>query len=508
MVPRLEVNIARDSDLLCNGFNYSSTLLVSEGTHAKIFKLQQQTERLSDLYADIFGGAANNDHEEIKKIRKYFQGAYDKLNSTLGNGTAQLYLDERSKRLQEFAPKAINIRNKLDQVWAWGNVVKEVASKTAAGFMLVQDTKEFKFYFGTRSKSAAIKTHLQDPYSIRFSNFVLKGMPLALSVAWGTEKVIKKVFDWFPPEHFSGLEDSRKNIAEMAEDFRQRSKDAKNTWDDSAVVTALVREYGEDGHQFLKSLMIETDRSAYNYMVALQRKPTKFMQADEQMAESGVTSASLQLMYALLEEARFLHTFGKNNQPVVEKLDTDPEFPNTRVLLKAKDSSKGDAQPSSRARHNGREKVNFNSIEHWDYNSNWPETLKYLEKKANELSRSNSPTIQKEVAEYLKGAKAGDARCMALLALHCVNGTFRISNSSEVFRIAKQLYTPAASQGDPDAQYCLGLLHKGRADQLGEYTQTGENTQSAVDWLTKAAEQGHVEAKKNLEQMRTSRRSV
>ena len=73
------------------------------------------------------------------------------------------------------------------------------------------------------------------------------------------------------------------------------------------------------------------------------------MNADDHLAESETTSASLQLMYALLAEAYFINTFEKNNQPVVKTLEGDPKSPGTCVLLETKNPSKEDVQPSSRA---------------------------------------------------------------------------------------------------------------------------------------------------------------
>ena len=494
LIARQKDDVAEDSSQWRKGLNYSSTHYVSDGTHAAVSQLELP-ERQSDIYADIFGGVANNDNENIREIREFLQETHGKLRNALGDDTAQLYLDKRRDQLEEVATKARNIRDKLDQVWAWGNLAKTVTSKIGGAAMLVQDAQKFMFDFGTRPKSAETRIPLQDPYSFGFKTFVFKGMALAVSAAWGTEMAIKKAFDWYPPEHFTGLKDSRKDIAKMAEDLREPGKLAKNMRAEKTVADALDREYGKDGRQFLERLMNEVDRSAYHYMQALNSNPSRFMQADDHLAESGVTSASLQLMYACLEEARFIDPFGQGNHPVVKELDLDPDFPGTCVLLEAKNPSKQGAQSSSQARHDKRAQVNFNSIEQWDYNSGWRKTLEDLGSKASKLALSDSATNWPQVESYLREAKKGDARCMFELGRLCERGIFRISQSTEVRRIAKQLYTPAANKGNSEAQYCLGLLH---ANNRFSGRLRLQEIQIAMEWLTKAADEGHRQAQEEL----------
>ena len=59
---------------------------------------------------------------------------------------------------------------------------------------------------------------------------------------------------------------------------------------------------------------------------------------------------------------------------------------------------------------------------------------------------------------------------------------------------AVEWYTKAAEQGDKDAQYALALCY-----QNG--TGIAKDEAQAKDWLTKAVEQGHEPAKEALEKM-------
>jgi hypothetical protein len=56
---------------------------------------------------------------------------------------------------------------------------------------------------------------------------------------------------------------------------------------------------------------------------------------------------------------------------------------------------------------------------------------------------------------------------------------------------AARWYRLAASQGDPDAQYCLGILYDNGAGVT-------QNDSEAVKWFHLAADQGHAKAQNNL----------
>jgi len=53
------------------------------------------------------------------------------------------------------------------------------------------------------------------------------------------------------------------------------------------------------------------------------------------------------------------------------------------------------------------------------------------------------------------------------------------------------LYQPAAENGDPEAQYNLGLLYL-------EGNGVKKNEKLGAEWIQKAADQGHIAAKKKL----------
>lgn len=491
MVAQSEDNGTEDNSPWCTGLN-QSIYYTSDATAAMIYDQNRQLpERQSDLYTDIFGDAANDNNKDIREIRGK---AHNKLRDTLGNATAQTFLDKRRTQLDEVVTKARNIRDKMDQAWVWANGAKKMINVTVGAWMFKQGEKEIAFYFGIRPETGTILTPPPDSY--RLGGTIISGitsLPLAMATAWGTDMAMRKGFDWFPPEHFFGLDESRKEIAEMAENFRELSENAKITRDDTNVAEALVQEYGKDGHQVLGILMNITDYFAYNYMRALQSKPFRFMRADDHLKESGVTSASLLLLHALVEEARFINAFGKNNQPVVKKVCLNNKYPTRHVVLKVMAPSKGNAQSSSQAQHKERAKVNFNAVKYWDYSTDWKKLLEHLESRVRDLSRTKDTPDLKKADQYLIRAKTGDAKFMALLANLCAQGIFQLPDIAETNRIAKQLYTPAADQGDPDAQYRLGLLHKPPAERVGI-----QDDQTAVDWLTKAADQGHRQAQEEL----------
>ena len=507
LLPRQKKGVAGDGQWR-KGLNYSSTVFASESTCAE-FNLLPKPDRQSDLYADIFGGLVNSDNRNIKND---FEDGHDKLRAALGNDTARVYLDRRNEHLNDIATKARHIRDKLDQIWSRGQYIKWGVSKGAGGFMLAQNVKAFKLNVGTRPMSAQGEP-LQNPHSLPFKTFIFESIPVAVGAAQAAKVFTDKVHDnWWRPEYFTGLKKNRKDIAEMAEDFRERTHKAAEARATDAVVKALNQEYGEDGRKFLECLMNEVDRCAYNYMLALQSRPSKFMQADEHLDQSGVTVASHNLLIARLEEARFLNTFSKDKKPVVRVVEYDDSaLSGTVPLIEAKAPSQMDEQASSSARDGNRSPVNFNYMESWDYSRPLPQVLEYLESKAEELSLSRDmPKKEWELIESdLKAAKKGSKdkegiEAMLRLAKRCEAGTFSVPKGAELNRITKELYTPAAEHGHAEAQYHLGRLY---ADKSFTPRFGLRDTWAAVKWLTKAAEQGNYQASEALNQIPAAYRS-
>lgn len=58
-----------------------------------------------------------------------------------------------------------------------------------------------------------------------------------------------------------------------------------------------------------------------------------------------------------------------------------------------------------------------------------------------------------------------------------------------------RMYKLAAEQQDPDAQFSLGEMY---ADGIG----VPRNLEKAIDWFTKAAVNGHGDARKSLEKLK------
>ena len=486
------------------GLNYSSTHYVSQGTYARVSQLQLP-KRQSDPYADMFGGSTDDDNKDIQGIRDYVNNAHDKLYHTLGGDktVSAAMLRRRHTQLEQPATKSRDIRIKRDEVWFRGNVTKSAVPVALNAAPFINDVGVFQFRYGTDLKPIPRLPETDPDPSLELTTSLFQNIltpsrnaPFLLGLLSNVTRgwSIKKLHDWLQPEYFTGLKGSHKDMALLAEKFRQESAEAADARAGDATATVLVREYGEDGFLFLGKLMNEVDFSAYNYMLALQHRPARFMQTDDQLVESGGTSESLQLMYARIEEARFINTFGQGRHPVVEEWQPSAAFPGVDTLLVAK----APPQPSSRARHDERAQVNFDSIEHWDYSPSWNEVLNGIERNVSEQTKS-------ALNAELRAAKKGDADSLLQLAKLCEAGGLGIpKGTAEASRSAKQLYTPAANKGNVEAQYRLGRLH---ADKRFTGLDGLRNDNTAVEWLTKAAEQGHPEAQADLGLMYVANRT-
>ena len=92
--------------------------------------------------------------------------------------------------------------------------------------------------------------------------------------------------------------------------------------------------------------------------------------------------------------------------------------------------------------------------------------------------------------QSLRWAKKGKAWAMAMVGFNFAHGK-GVSESKEMARL---WFEKSAEQGDPDAQYNLGVLH-----YIGEGGPVSK--EKARLWFEKAAEQGHPRAQYNLASM-------
>lgn len=518
MAPEMLVN---QNNNQANGSNeqrndglYLSTHYVSQGAYTELNKLQLP-KRQSDLYADVFGDLADDNNKDINNIRTYVQEGLNKLCDTVGNRSISAEkLRRRDTQMSQAGTDSKDIYKKSNDGWFRGNMTKSLLPVVMNAIPFIKNVAVFQFSYSdiieptpgvtetVPGKHFEINTRLLQE---GLSPFQYKAFPMRVAGTAAFAKGIKTIHDKFQPEYFTGLGDSRKNMALLAEKFRQDSAETANTLNGGDTAAALVREYGEDGRLFLKKLMNEADLSAYNYMQALQNRPTRFMQPDEQLAESKTTSESLQFMFARYEEARFINTFGKGKkQPVVEEWRPSAAFPGIdgKPIPVVKASRSEDAQSSSRARHDERAQVDFDSIERWDYSPDWRVVLDHIERNAR--SMANWKEVKSFLNDSVSAAKKGDTNVLLEVAELCEKGALGIPKGEEASRFARQLYTAAANKGNINAQYRLGLLH---ADKRFTGLDGLRNDNVAVDWLTKAAEQGHPEAQAELGLMYATGRS-
>lgn len=504
MVPRQKNNEADGIRPQHGGLTYSSTHYVSGGTHAAMSQLS--LNRQSDSYREVFGDAVDADNEHVMKE---IDDGHLKLRRKLGDLPAQRALNKRHAQLKEAAIKGGVIRDKLDTVSTLGNGMKYLGPKGVASFMLAQRAWEVSINFKTTPEPGAESVNVG---GFTLGTVVMKNLQLALGGSLVVSEALKKGHDWWQPEYFTGLGAKHKAMAVLAEDFRVNSKGAAKTRAGSAVAAALRQAYGEGGRDFLESAMNEVDRSAYDYMRALQRR-TRPIPVDQHLAEAGVTSASVELMHARVEEARFINTFTgrmKDEQAVVEYWRPDPVFSGADALLRAKDPRVEDMLPSSRARQDDRAEADLDAPTRWNYSSisshTLLETLEYLEGKVENLEGEAGETDWQQFKWDLSAAKKGDRDSMFRLAEKCEKGLsdLDIEEGTDAYRIAMQLYAAAAYKGDVEAQYRLGHL---QADKRFTGQAGLRNDSAAVEWLTLAAENGHPQAQAELGLMHAAGRT-
>lgn len=491
MAPKQDKN-ERETLIKQRGLNYSSTHYVSEGAHAALGQLELNP-RQSDVYADLF------DHKgEIQTPAKsQVDAAHEKLRRVLGNTSTQRLQDHRHTHLAETAIRASVLRDKLDTIDYYRGKVKYLLPKAVTTFWFAESAWAISVKFGSVPKEGPAEPVGGLGFTLSTApaqNLApAQNMPLAFATSWAMGEVIKRAIDWFHPHYFTGLDNHRKNIARLAEDFLNNSKVASEARAGGTAAANLVQAYGESGRDFLEGLMNEVDRSAYDYMLALSKRGRP-MPPDEHLAGTGVTSSALELTYARLEEARFIHTFSgrlQDDHAIVKYWQPGAAFANLGGAKIAEDPLGQEMRHLSRVRNDNVAEGGETKL--WDYTRTIDETLAYLERRTSEFS--GIPKNWKQIKQSLAASKKGDAKAMFQLAKLSEQGALGIPKDLVAMTIAKQLYFPAAQQGDPEAQYRLGCLN---SDEHGTGRPGLRDDSAAVKWLTLAANQDHPEAQARL----------
>lgn len=365
MVPKQTNDEDDGSSQWHKGLNYVATHYVSKDNYNELNQLKLKPGK-SDIYADIFSAgtvldsqgtsdSATNvfgartavDNPGVKRIRESDAKSRATVLSVLGDKSAQSVYEKWYEQLGKAAVVGGEIRDELNIVGNRGWWGKKLTPIGLSHLMLSKSAWEFTVRFGTVPESTQGGPQPLN-HGLTLSTAIVQNFRYPLGVSWVAGDTFKKLHDWWQPKYMTKIEDSRKDMAKLAEDFRQNSCDARAVRAGGTAAKNLVQTYGQDGRDFLEELMTTVSHSGYNYMEALQRSTPRSMPADEHLAETGVTSAARQLTYSRLEMARFVNTFTdrpEGGQAVVKYWkpgDDDPVFRGVNSLLWAKDPFRKD----------------------------------------------------------------------------------------------------------------------------------------------------------------------
>lgn len=485
-----QVGKERSTSLLApQGLNYGNRHYLSESGYKALEEAVLPASQ-ENLYADLF--AVNP--RQVSGPQSQVNQAHSQLRKVLGDNTAGAKLDERHGLLGLAATKAKVIKSKRDLIQKTGSWVKYLAPKALGLFMLAESSGAFAMRLGTIPRNGSPEDF--SGVDVSFTTVPFQNLPFAFCVSWLGGEMLKKTHDWLQPQYLTGLDKNFKEVSTLADDLRKVSLDAANARMGGDAAANLVRTYGEHGRDFLEGLMNEVDLSAYNYLLALKRVGPA-MPVEQLFATTGVSAASLQLTSARLEEARFVQTFtGRSKEGNAIVKDWTPSVAFSTLGQKKRiaiDPSGRNRSQVHRTRADFSEPVGPGRL--WDYSRKLDEALVYVEGKAKELfSLDKTPETEKSWAGIkadLKAMMSYDAQAMFRVGVQLEKGVLGIPAGVEAVNLAKHFYLPAATQGDREAQYRLGLLY---SQSHGFGMQGLKNDKLAAEWLTKAADQEHPEA--------------
>jgi len=510
LVPRQEIDQQARQNL-----NILSTHYVAPQTHQELLGLQLG-DRRSDIYGHVFG-ANSCGNDDCRRRVGNANAALLRVLDRPDLRQAQDVKDVRASLTRRFvqlglaATRGKAIRDDLAKISSRGQTTKFVATKLIQTAAVMENTLELDIGINWRLKvkprdgSEVIKQDASLGRSLNTKAF--ENLPLAFAGTCVATQALSLAHDWIQPTYFTSIGAKRRDLAAAAEEFRADSEKAAGLRAGGHAAQAIVETYGERGRDFLESAMNEVDRSVYDYMQALQRQVPRAMPPDEQLTLTGVTSASLQATYARLEEARFLHAFtdrGPDLDAVVEAWRPAQELPGAGVLLRATVQPRQNLDSGTRVRHDhSAEDPSCSEADppRWDYAPDLSTALAELGRAAGNISGwGDYLRIQKDLAS----ARKGNAQALTRLGELCEDGRAGKVRGPAANRTAQSLYEAAAAGGDVQGQYRLGRMHARRQTSAP----AGRSRDpEAVQWLTRAAEQGHAEAQAELGVLHVSGRS-
>lgn len=491
-VPRHKKNEAGRPGRPQQGLAFQSTHFLAADDHAELRQLNLPLDRQSDVYGHVFGAGANDNAACTRRVGNG-QAA---LIRALGDGPESAHArgihDTRFDQLGQAATSGNTIHGKLESIWSRGRAFKSAANNGIHAWAVAGAMPEVAMQIKVRVRHPEEGDEAGREMSLAgvLPSFGSWSPPVAMLGGLAAKKGINLVHDWVQPKYFTSIGARREDLEGLAERFRANAKVASDARAGSAGA-GIVKAYGEDGRDYLEHAMNETDRSAYDYMKAMQR-PTRWAQEpDQHLVETGATSAAIQVTVARLAEARFLNTFagrGDKAQPVVH-VWTPPEHPEAGDLIVATDPLIGTPPANGRAR---KDVPAADRPQRWDYRPAQGAVLAEVGKLLVQIpSWGDYALAQRDFVL----AKSGNRVAQVRLGEMSEQGRLGTAQGQACQRMAEELYDGAARLGDKQAQYRLGRMHaEGRASMKAGR----QSDRLAAEWLEKAAVQGHHEAQAEL----------
>jgi hypothetical protein len=475
--------------------DFGSTHFTSARNYTELRRLSLP-DRQFNAYGHTFGMGAQDNADSRLRVRN----GHAELIRMLGNGQesshARQVHEQRFDQLGEAATTGNLIHDALERVWNRGRVTTQAITSSLQGWALSGAMPEVAVDLKVRVGGEGGRQLSMARVIPEFGNW----NPMAAFIGGlAVKKGFNLVHDFVQPEYATGIGARRNDLGVLAEKFRVNAEQASQLRAGSAGA-GIVQAYGEDGRDHLEDAMNETDRSGYDYMMAMQRQTRWAMEPDRHLADTGAASAAIQASLARFAEADFLTRFagrGKEARPVVYYWQP-PELPEGAHVSAATDPLTGSPPANARAR---RDVPEADRPQRWDYRPDQGVLLTEVGKTLAQIpSMAGRLLVRKDCAL----AKAGNQDAWVRLGERLEEGLLGVGRGAASRRLAEQLYDSPARQGNKQAQYRLGLMHaEGQAS-----VPAGPRSDSlAVEWLQKAAEQGHPEAAARLGLMHAENRT-
>ena len=491
VVPKHQKNKAA-----ATGLTYDSTHFTSARNCTELNGLRLPPDRQSDVYGHVFGVGAKDNEDARKRVRQ----GHAELISKLGGGSesssrARKVHEARHEQMGQAAMKGNAIHGNLETIRNRGIVTKHVVTSGLQAWALSGALPEIGVDLKVRvgreagnemSKGWVIPELGQwNPVVAFFGGLALK-------------QGLHRLHDYVQPSYGTGITVKRNDMGKLAETFRVNAEQACISRAGTAGA-GIRRAFGEPGRDHLEDAMNATDRSAYDYMKAMQRQTPWALEPDQHLAETGVVSAAIQANLARLAEADFLIQFagrGKDTWPDAYYWKP-PELAQTGYLSAVTDPLTGRSRPAgARAREDVSE---ADRPQRWDYRPEPGPVLADVAKALKDVSWGDYMLAQMNRAL----AKLGKGAGLVQLGEMCEDGRLGMAKGLTSRRMAERLYEIPARQGDKQAQYRLGRM---LAEEAASGPAGSPGDLLAAEWLRKAALQDHLEACAELGQMHAAKR--